>query len=125
MKNLKEFKKFNIDESKKDNINTTITLSADEKTYIWSKIEYTKKKKATENKSDLFKLLTSKGDSNIPVEQFIGILDNLEYTIKKQMTDPEKKFKNELATSIKAKLPTEWMGVKYTIISRKKEEKTE
>lgn len=98
----------------------TVTLTKDEKSFIWSKIEYTKKKKAEQNKTEIFDALNSDGDTEIDRQLFINILNSLEYTFKKQLTDTEKVFKNKTAESIKSKLPTDWFGVKYSLISRKK-----
>lgn len=116
---IKNFKSYN--ESKKG----LIKLSEEDKKYFWSKIEYSKKKRATEKESDMFKNLTSKGDSEISEDIMIKYLNSLEYSIKKQMMDSDKKFRNSNATSIQSKIPNKWLGVKYSSIKakRKRDEK--
>lgn len=104
---IKKFDSF-INEEK----SSKITLTSDDKKYFWSKIEYNKKKKATDSKNELFEILTSKGDTEVSSEQMIKYLNSLEYSIKKQMKDPDKVFRNKSASSIKDKIPSTWIGVK-------------
>lgn len=112
---IKKFDSF-INEEK----SSKITLTSDDKKYFWSKIEYNKKKKATDSKNELFEILTSKGDTEVSSEQMIKYLNSLEYSIKKQMKDPDKVFRNKSASSIKDKIPSTWIDVKYSSISAKK-----
>jgi len=112
MKNINNFEQFN-------KINEMINLSEDEKKYLWSKIEYKKKKKAVSTKNDVYTILNSSGDSEISEDEILNLLNSLEYSIKKQMKDPDKKFKNSNATSIKSKIPSSWIGVKYSSLSSK------
>jgi len=95
------------------------SLKEDEKKYLWSKIEYKKKKKYTDSENEIFKLLTSDKSSNVSEEDFIKVLNSLEYSIKKQMKDVDKKFRNANATSVKSKIPNSWIGVKYSSLSAK------
>lgn len=102
-----------------NSINEKINLTEDEKKYFWSKIEYNKKKKAKENKTELYTVLTSDDDSEISNSDMINFLDSLEYSIKKYMKDPDKKFRNVNATSLQSKIPSDWIGIKYSSLSSK------
>ena len=114
MENIKGFRSFN--ESKGEDI----TLTEDEKKYLWSKMEYNKKKKYTNSENDIFKVLTSESDSTITEEEMIKYLNSLSYSIKKQMKDSDKKFININATTIKSKIPSSWIGVKFSSIPAKR-----
>lgn len=105
-----------------DSINesSVINLSEEEKRYFWSKIEYSKKKKAIDSKNELYNILTSNGDSKISKENMISFLNSLEYSIKKQMKDENKVFKNEIASSLKSKIPNDWIGIKYSSLTSKR-----
>jgi hypothetical protein len=93
-------------------------LTTDEKKYLWSKLEYSKKKKATETKNDLFEILN--GDKEeITEDEFKKVLSSLEFTFRVRLKDAEKPLNNEHFKSIQAKLPESWINVKY---SRKKNE---
>ena len=87
-----------------------IKLSEDDKKYLWSKIEYKKKKKATESENDLHDVLTSSGNSTISDEQMVKFLNSLEFSAKKQMKDSEKVFKNKTAQSLKDRIPASWIN---------------
>jgi len=102
-----------------NSMNEKVNLTEDEKKYFWSKIEYKKKNKAKENKTELYTVLTSDGESEISNDDMIKFLNSLEYSIKKMMKDPDKKFKNINAKSLKNKIPSDWIGVKYSSLSAK------
>jgi hypothetical protein len=91
-------------------------LSQEERKYLWSKIEYKKKKNAIETENKLFDLLNS--NERILEDDFIRILNSLEYSFKKRLKEgPD--FKNEIFMSIKDKLPESWVGVKFSNLSAK------
>jgi hypothetical protein len=86
-------------------------ISKDEKKYLWSKIEYKKKKISIEQKNELYKLLND--DCKVSKDDFIKILDSLEYSFKKRLkSGPD--LKNDIFITIKNKLSKEWIGVKYS-----------
>lgn len=60
-------------------------LSNEEKDYLWSKIEYSKKKKAIESENELYQLF--KTNKKIENEDFIKILNSLEYSFKKKLKE--------------------------------------
>lgn len=93
-------------------------LTSDEKKFLWSKIEYLKKKKATTDKNELFNLLNGDKES-FNNEESILILNALEYTFKKELKNPESKIKSEIFKTIQSKLPEEWFGVKYSNLKAK------
>lgn len=99
--------------------NGLIILTEDEKKYLWSKIEHNKKKKAIELKNGLYEILTSVGESELSEDEMISILNSLEYSVKKQLKNPDVKFKNINAESLKSKLPTSWVGVLYSSLPAK------
>lgn len=85
-------------------------LTNDEKKYLWSKIEYKKKRKAIETENELFQLLHSEG-GDISDDEFTKILNSLEYSFKKKLR--EGTMKNDNFLSIQKKLPSTWIGVKF------------
>lgn len=92
-------------------------LNKEERKYLWSKIEYKKKKTAIEQENKLFNLLNS--DEKINEDDFIFILNSLEYSFKKRLKEgPD--FKSDIFLSIKDKLPKSWLGVKYSSLAAKK-----
>lgn len=98
----------------------SILLKETEKEYLYSKLEYNKKKKINSRKDIIYIILMSKGDSNVSKDNFIKILNSLEYSIKKQMKNPDKNFRKEVARNVKSKIPNDWVGVKYSSIKAKK-----
>jgi len=94
-------------------------LSPDEKKYLWNKIEYTKKKKATETENDLFTLLNT--NKNVTKDDFLLILNSLEYSFKKKLMESD--LNNEFFKSIKEKLPEEFFGVKYSNLKQQRNKK--
>lgn len=107
-------KKFNDYQKLMENI----TLLDDEKKYLWSKVEYRKKKTAIETENELFSLLN--GDSNIDEENFKKILNSLEYTFRKKLKGEDKPMKSEIFQSIIKKIPSNWIGVNYSSLFAKK-----
>ncbi len=106
------------------NINESIKLTDDEKKYLWSKIEYSKKKRAISTENDLFNILN--GDKNtINDEDFDVILKSLEYSFRKKLSGMDEPLKSEIFTDIKKKIPESWIGIKYSSLEakKKKEEK--
>ncbi len=112
MANIKNFQKFNESKS------SSYKLSEDEVSYLWSKIEFLKKKKATDSKNDLYELLNS-GKTSFTEDEFIKILNSLEYSFKKKLKEGE--LKTEKGISIHSKLPEDWLGVKFSVIKAKEE----
>lgn len=114
---IKNFDEFNLNENY--NLNESIKLTNDEKTYLWSKIEYSKKKRAIEQENGLFKLLN--GDqSKFDNDEFNTILNSLEYTFRKKLKGFDTPIKNDTFISIMDKIPEDWTGVKYSSIESKK-----
>jgi hypothetical protein len=104
-------KKFNEFINESSLIKKSINLNDDEKIYLWNKIEYKKKKNATEKQNDLFNIL--KGDKNTFDEQEIDlILKSLQYTFRKKLSGLENPINNEVFKSIQEKIPSDWIIVK-------------
>lgn len=85
-------------------------LTDSEKKYLWSKLEYTKKKKATETQNDVYQFLNSE-KSEFSEDELKKILNSLEYTFKNKLINSD--LDNENFRSIKSKLPADWFGVKF------------
>lgn len=116
--NIKEGVTFS---KKNNNINESMKLSKEEKDYLWSKIEYSKRKKAEGTDSDLFKMLT-KNKTISGEEDELKILNSLEYSFKKRLrtgNPPKGKFQ-KVFSDIQQKIPSNWMGVKFSNIKSKK-----
>lgn len=79
-----------------------------------------KRKKLNKKKNEIFFLLKEKGNY-FNNQQFIKILNCLEFTFRKKLKGMEKAINKEVFHSIKNKIPLDWMGVKYSSIKRKKE----
>lgn len=103
-----------------------IKLTDEEKQFLWSKIEYRKKKKAEETKNEVYELLNG-NHVTFSEDQFLKILNSLEYTFRRELRGFDKPMKKEVFQSIRSKIPDSWMGVKYSSLDakRKKEEKNE
>ena len=91
-------------------------LTIDEKKYLWSKIEFKKKKTAKENENELYHLLNNDNET-FSEDEFLKILNSLEYSFKKKLKTGI--IKNENFKSLKNKLPDSWIDVKYSVISAK------
>lgn len=95
-------------------------LSKEEKSFLWLKMEYTKRKKSEKNEDSIYQILHT--DRQPSEEEFVSILNSLEYTNKKILKDqiktPNGKYK-EVVTSLKSKLPESFSGVKYSKLSAK------
>jgi len=102
-----------------DSLNENIKLTDEEKKYLWSKIEYKKKKTAIENENELFDLLNG-GKKSFNNDNFNTILNSLEYTFRKKLKGFDNPIKNDTFISIKDKIPEDWIGVKYSSLSAKK-----
>jgi len=105
-KNLRTFEEFSID---------SIEITSEEKRWLFSKLESTKKRRAISNKNDIYLFLTSEKTETITSEFFIKILDSLEYTVKKRLRAGET-LNNTEYTSILSKLPSDWIGIKFSRI---------
>lgn len=93
-----------------------MTFTKEEKDYLFSKLEYTKKKRIEATKNDIYKML--KGGASIDEEGLINILNSLEYSFKKKLKTGT--MNSEVFKSIQKKLPSSWMGVSYSNISSHK-----
>jgi hypothetical protein len=116
MNRIKKFETY-ITESKSEQY---VSLSKEEKEFLWNKMEVRKKARAKDKETLVFKQLRS--DENLTSEsQFIDILNSLEYSIKKRVKEGKTlKGKYEKAfTSLQDKLPNSWMGVKYSSLKAK------
>jgi len=82
-----------------------MNLTEQEKNYLFSKLEYRKKKISMEIENDLFHLL--KGDKiRFSDDEFKTIINSLEYAFRKRlMNGPD--FRNDVFLSIKDKIPND------------------
>lgn len=104
---------------KYNQLNENVNLSEKEKEYLWSKVEYSKKKTAINNENTLFQLL--KGDKkNFDESEFNTILNSLEYTFRKKLKGMDTPIKNDTFEEIAEKIPSDWFGVTYSSIDSKK-----
>ena len=111
MKNIKNFDEFDI-------INEDIKLTDDEKKYLWSKLEYRKKKNAIEQENELFDILNN-NKKTFSNDEFNLILNSLEYTFRKKLKRQDTPIDNQHFMSISDKIPDDWIGVKYSSIDSK------
>lgn len=95
-------------------------LTEKEKEYLFSKLEYRKRKKSIQNQNDIYKSL--KGEIDLNQELFIKILNSLEYSFKKKLK--EGTMKSPTFLSIQKKLPNEWSGLKYSSLKSKDKKPT-
>lgn len=116
---MKEENKKILSFDKYNKINEDITLNDDEKNFLWKKIEYKKKKSAIETENALYKLLQNKGDKAISNDDFKMILKSLEYTFRKKLSGIDKPMKSAIFTNLVEKIPSDWVGVKYSSINSK------
>jgi len=124
MGTIKKFNEFNnekIDES--NNILTeSVKLTDDEKKYLWSKIEYTKKKRAINTENKLFKMLN--GNKKIfSDEDFNLILKSLEYTFRKKLMGFDRPINKKIFKKLVDKIPEDWIGLKYSSLSAREKRK--
>jgi len=116
---VKGFESYN-ESNKKD-----IVLSDKEREFLWVKMEVTKKAKATESKNEVYNILKNSGALETE-DQFIKILNSLEYSMKKRIKDTESKAPKgkyeEAFNSLQSKLPKSWLGVKFSVISKHKKD---
>jgi hypothetical protein len=110
MTNIKKWDEF-INESKSNNL-----FTKEEIEYLWKKIEFNKKKKAIDTENELYKLLNS-GKTSFNDEEIFKILNALEYSFKKKLKDGT--IKTELGQAIHNKLPSDWLGVKFSVLKAK------
>lgn len=93
-------------------------LTLDEKKYLFSKLEYKKKKVAIEKENEVFQLL--KGDkTNFSNEDVDKIVKSLEFTFRKRLIGDKPDLKNDIFLSIKSKLPKDIIIVKQGRIDTK------
>lgn len=93
-------------------------LSKEEKDYLFSKLEYKKKKNAIETENDIFQLL--KGSKiNFTTEEVDKIVKSLEFTFRKRLISDYRDLNNDLFKSIKSKLPSEIVIVKQSRLNSK------
>jgi len=86
----------------------TVNLTSDEKNYLWSKLEYRKKKQSSETEDNIFKVL--KSDVELTKVDVESILRSLEYKFKKKLKGLEPPIRNDFFSSITEKIPTEWLS---------------
>jgi len=74
-------------------------LTQEEKKYLFSKLEYKKKKIAIEKENDIFQLLT--GDKTIfSIEDINKIIKSLEFTFRKRLIGDKPDLKNDIFKTI-------------------------
>ncbi|SRR6266403_2424368 len=112
IKNFEEFHKNN------ENMNESVSINKEEREYLWSKVEYSKKKTAENSKNALFKLLNG-NKATFNEDEINTILNSMEYSFKKRLKDMDKPINKDVFKSIQNKLPTDWVGVKYSSIDAK------
>jgi len=110
-----------MDIKKYNEFNESINLTEEEKNFLWMKMEIRKRKKCEDEKNDIYKML--KGNETVSEEDLKKILNSLEYTMKKRIKDenakaPKGKYQKAF-NSLKSKLPSDWFGVKYSVLKRK------
>lgn len=93
-------------------------LSTEEKDYLFSKLEYKKKKVCIEQKNELYNLL--KGDqSDFTDSEVVLIIKSLEFSFRKRLEGSKPDLNNEIFKSIKSKLPSDIIIVKQSSINYK------
>ena len=109
-----------INTTLEEHLNESINLTDGEKTFLWNKMEVKKKAKAKEQETDVYKYLNT--SLSIPSEEeFIKILNTLEYSMKKRVKEgnaPKGKYEDAFNSLIK-KLPSSWVGVKFSSLKAK------
>lgn len=103
-----------------DKMNESVSLTDDEKKYLWSKVEYLKKKHAINTENELYDLLNS-DKKEFTKDEFALILKSLEYRFRKKISGMDKPLNSELFKEIQEKLPKDWIGVKYSSLKSKEE----
>jgi len=96
-----------------------MTLTDEEKKYLWKKIENKKKKKAIETENELFKFLNDNGNGNVSDNDFEKIIKSLEFTFRKRLIGDKPDLKNDTFLSIKKKIPKNLIVVKSGRIDTK------
>lgn len=92
-------------------------LTDKEKKYLYSKLEYNKRKKSKEKNDKLYQLLNGDGNT-FSKEDLNMIIKSLEFTFRKRlMNGPD--LPNENYKSIKSKLPEDIILVKQSSITTK------
>jgi len=93
-------------------------LTQEEKDYLFSKLEYKKKKIAIETENEIYKLL--KGDKiNFSNNDISTIIKSLEFSFRKRMIGDKPDLKNDTFLSIKKRLPKDIIIVKQGRINTK------
>ncbi len=95
-------------------------LSAEEKNYLFSKLEYKKKKLAIEKENEIFQLLKSPNNKiNFSTDEISKIIKSLEFTFRKRLIGDKSDLKNDIFLSIKKRLPKDIIIVKQGRIDTK------
>lgn len=105
--------------NKYSNINEGVSLTKDEQTFLWKKIEHKKKKKATEDENELYDLLNGER-TELSSSEFNIILKSLEYSFRKKLSGQDKPMKLEVFTKLQDKIPSDWFGVSYSSLEARK-----
>ncbi len=85
-----------------------IVLLTEEKEFLYSKIEYIKKKNLQNKNLDIYNFLKNEEDEVVSEDLFIKILNCLEYTFKKKLKGLDKPIKKEVFESLLNKVPKIW-----------------
>lgn len=67
--------------------NKNMTLSQEDRQFLFKKVEYTKKKKALETKNEIFDLF-HRNDSTFNQEEITKMVKSFEYTFRKSANHP-------------------------------------
>jgi hypothetical protein len=93
-------------------------LTQDEKKYLFSKLEYKKKKMSINTENELFQLLTGK-KIRFSDDEFKTIISSLEFSFRKRLIGDIPDLNNDIFLSIKNKMPDDLIVVKFGNINRK------
>jgi len=93
-------------------------LTQDEKKYLFSKLEYKKKKISINTENELFQLLNGE-KTRFSDDEFKKIISSLEFTFRKRLIGEIPDLNNDIFLSIKNKIPYDLIAVKFGNINRK------
>jgi hypothetical protein len=117
MSHINDFKQF-VNENYM--VSESVSLTQNEKDFLWGKMETKKKATAKEKENDIYQVL--QGSKKIEDEtEFIKILNSLEYSMKKRVKTgeaPKGKYEDAF-NSLQKKLPSDWKGVLYSNLKAK------
>lgn len=84
-----------------------VTLNENEKKYLFSKVEYTRKKRAVEKKDSLYLLLNTESKADYSKDEVGTIMKSLDFRFKQKMINKDKIINKDVFISIKTKFDKE------------------